>query len=412
MRKPSSRALLVAGLALVLAALACSPTLGGGQPTPSGQTGALFEADQAGEALPDSPPPEVEQAEEMAPVVPPPPHEVLIDDLPVYPGAVRDPSQEPGWEWIDPRANAPFGGEVRIFTTPDPMTSVLDFYAAVLPENNWHRGFEAFGDAGGLVVWDQPSPTGWYELGVAVYSFDQSGRPAPTTLALMLKEQFAGGQGQQATPRPPSSDTPGGLVTPAPDGSTMPPAGMGLLPTPSLSMGIQGWEQWLQPGSQVAGQNVVQMAQDPMMVRVVEFARTQGGNDGGAAGIYQPLNLDVTGFQHLYVWLVGKVIYEEGGNIGNTSPQWFPEGAVQVRVKYVAQSGQENEWYHGFYAVPVSGADAVHFSQVPQGEWFRYAADLMAQPDPPVRIVELRVYGFGWEFQGQVADVNLIGATQ
>ncbi len=195
-------------------------------------------------------------------------------------------------------------------------------------------------------------------------------------------------------------------------GSTMPPAGMGLLPTPSLSMGIQGWEQWLQPGSYVAGQNVVQMAQDPMMVRVVEFARTQGGNDGGAAGIYQPLNLDVTGFQHLYVWLVGKVIYEEGGNIGNTSPQWFPEGAVQVRVKYVAQSGQENEWYHGFYAVPVSGADAVHFSQVPQGEWFRYAADLMAQPDPPVRIVELRVYGFGWEFQGQVADVNLIGATQ
>jgi hypothetical protein len=60
---------------------------------------------------------------------------------------------------------------------------------------------------------------------------------------------------------------------------------------------------------------------------------------------------------------------------------------------------------------PVDGADHETFTQVAPGEWFTYTSpDLTKLPDPPRRITELRVYGFGWQFQGQVADLRLIGS--
>jgi len=395
----TQRALLLVVTALLLAVLACSP-FGGGESTPEPPA---VDASGAGE----------QGAGDAAAIPPPPPKEISSADIPVYPGAERSASEEAEWVWIDVRTDTPFGGDTRVYSTPDPMPDVLSFYDATLPQFGWTRSFEAFGDSGGLVVWTQTTAAGSYELGVAVRSYDQSGVQAPTTLALMLKTLGSSGQDQaQATQPPQGTDVTGALVTPAPDGSTMPPAGEGLLTTAALSMGLDSWNQWLQGGSSVPGNNSVEMVDDQMMYRVVEFTRSEGGRDGGAAGITQQPNLDVSGYPHLYVWLVGKVLYEEGGNIANSSPAWFPEGAVQVRVKYIGQSGQQREWYHGFYSGRVSGADAVHFTQVPQGEWFRYNADLMAQPDPPVRITDLQVYGFGWEFRGQVAEVNLIGAMQ
>jgi tetratricopeptide (TPR) repeat protein/predicted Ser/Thr protein kinase len=193
---------------------------------------------------------------------------------------------------------------------------------------------------------------------------------------------------------------------------TQPPAGQSLLSTPPLAEGIAGWEQWLQGGSHVAGDNEVRMVDNPTYGKVVEFSRTSGGNDGGAAGIYQPLKADVSDYPHLYIWLVGKVLHEEGGNLANSNPPWFPEGAIQVQIKYLTTREKEQEWYHGFYAQPVAGADAEHFTKVPQGEWFTYISpDLMTLPERPWRITEFRVYGFGWEFQGQVAEVDLIGSS-
>jgi hypothetical protein len=191
-------------------------------------------------------------------------------------------------------------------------------------------------------------------------------------------------------------------------------AGESLLSTPPLAKGIAGWELWLQGGSTVAGTNEVQWVDDPAYGKVVEFSRTAGGKDGGAAGIYQPLsNVDVADYPHLYARLVGKVLDEKGGNLANSNPAWFPEGAVQVRVKYLTSNEKEQEWYHGFYATPVPGADAEHFTRVSRGEWFTYVSpDLTTLPERPWHITEFRVYGFGWEFRGQVAEVDLVGSYE
>jgi hypothetical protein len=201
-------------------------------------------------------------------------------------------------------------------------------------------------------------------------------------------------------------------VTPLVQSTAQLLVGESLLSTPPLAQGIAGWQLWLQGGSTVAGTNEVQWVDDPAYGKVVEFSRTAGGNDGGAAGIYQSLgNRDVSDYPHLYARVVGKVLNEQGGNLSNANPAWFPEGAVQVRVKYLTSNEKEQEWYHGFYAAPVPGADAEHFTRVPRGAWFTYVSpDLTTLPERPRYIAELRVYGFGWEFRGQVAEADLVGS--
>jgi len=52
----------------------------------------------------------------------------------------------------------------------------------------------------------------------------------------------------------------------------------------------------------------------------------------------------------------------------------------------------------------------LHFSLVTKDKWFWYISpDLLELKDKPLKIDEIRIYGFGWQFNSQVADVNIIG---
>jgi hypothetical protein len=43
-------------------------------------------------------------------------------------------------------------------------------------------------------------------------------------------------------------------------------------------------------------------------------------------------------------------------------------------------------------------------------KWFWYISpNLLELNDKPSKIKEIRVYGFGWQFTGQVAEVDIIG---
>ncbi len=107
-----------------------------------------------------------------------------------------------------------------------------------------------------------------------------------------------------------------------------PSAGEGLLMTKPVSSGIEEWKIWLQEASKEKGKNEVMLVEDEQFGNVVKFQRSSKIDDGGGAGIYQETDIKVSHFKSLYLWLVGKVEYESGGNIANRNPQWFPEGAV------------------------------------------------------------------------------------
>ena len=189
-----------------------------------------------------------------------------------------------------------------------------------------------------------------------------------------------------------------------------PPAGQGLLLTKSISMGIEDWKTWLQKGSSKKETNEVRLVDDSQFSKVVRFQRSSDSDDGGAAGIFQETYIEVSQFKSLYVWLVGKIDDENGGNIANAYPEWFPEGAIQVRIKYLDVSGKEKEWYHGFYYSKIGNPDSLHFSKINKGNYFWYISpDIMTFEDKPSAIKEVKIYGFGWDFSGSVAEVNLIG---
>lgn len=185
-----------------------------------------------------------------------------------------------------------------------------------------------------------------------------------------------------------------------------------LLPVPPLATGFERWQMWLQDGSRVRGNNLVQMVSDSKYKQVVQFSRANGQGDGGAAGLILPLDLNVAAYPHLYVQLIGKIENEKGGNLGGVNLNVYPEGAVQVRLKYLTAKGQEREWYHGWYTSAILRADEAHFTQVLESQWFTYVSpDLKSLADTPQIIKEIRVYGFGWEFSSKVAQIDLVGAT-
>lgn len=189
-----------------------------------------------------------------------------------------------------------------------------------------------------------------------------------------------------------------------------PLAGQGLLLTKPISMGIEDWKTWLQEGSSKKETNEVNLVDDSQFDKVVRFQRSSDPDDGGAAGIFQETDISVSQFKSLYVWLVGKIDNENGGNIANTSPEWFPEGAIQVKIKYLDTAGTEQQWYHGFYYSRIKNPDSLHFNKINKGDYFWYISpDMMTFENKPSVIKEVRVYGFGWDFSSSLAEINLIG---
>lgn len=183
------------------------------------------------------------------------------------------------------------------------------------------------------------------------------------------------------------------------------------LPIPPIAQEFDRWQMWLQGGSRVTGTNLVQVVADTKYKQVVQFTRTNGRGDGGAAGLILPVDLNVDAYPHVHVQLIGKIDKEMGGNIANTDRNAYPEGAIQVRIKYLTANEQVREWYHGFYTSAILGADESHFTQVLGNQYFNFVSfDLKALPEPPQKIQEIRVYGFGWEFQGAVAQFSLLGS--
>ena len=74
-----------------------------------------------------------------------------------------------------------------------------------------------------------------------------------------------------------------------------------------VSHSLDEWQQWLQGGSKVKGTNMVSLKDDSTFFKVAEFDRTSDPFDGGGAGIYQNLDIDLMQFSKINIWLIGKV---------------------------------------------------------------------------------------------------------
>ena len=295
-----------------------------------------------------------------------------------------------------------------VYSTGDEPAKIINFYNRMMEELQWQKYSDETSTRGGCLVWKKASNRGTdISYIIVTGQINYSNRNE----VVILTGLVIPGYGQEDENYPGTTEEgseigPGQVFFENPQ----PPEGQGLLPTDSLSMGISQWQQWLQAGSKVVGDNKVTIIDDADFIKIVEFSRKAEGRDGGAAGIYQVLDIDTVDFSKINIWLVGKITNEEGGNIAGIN-EGFPEGALQVRFKYETADGSQKEWYHGFFYSNIIYYDKLHFNLVTKNKWFWYISpDLLGLDNKPVKINEIRVYGFGWQFEGQVADINIIGS--
>jgi len=186
-----------------------------------------------------------------------------------------------------------------------------------------------------------------------------------------------------------------------------PPSGAELLTNGDFSNNLSNWSIWDQGGSNVHGDNRLEVKTVGGR-RAVFMYRRCPQNDGGASGIIQQLNASLAGATSLRLTSTIRADYQRGGAIAGSNPAWFPEGAVQFRFKYRKADGSEAEWYHGFYYGSVSGADTAHFTKVSKDSWYDYdSGNILSEVGAGSTITDFRAYGFGWDFDGYASGISL-----
>lgn len=101
-----------------------------------------------------------------------------------------------------------------------------------------------------------------------------------------------------------------------------------------------------------------------------------------------------------------KVRYQALSGGGYLSSEY----PLMIRITYRDIYDSEAEWVQGFYYQNLAGNPTTYGMQIPQDRWFLYESNnlLNTLPISPYKIVKVRVYAAGWDYESLVADINLI----
>ena len=86
------------------------------------------------------------------------------------------------------------------------------------------------------------------------------------------------------------------------------------------------------------------------------------------------------------------------------------EYPLMIRLTYRDSEDHEGEWVQGFYYQNVDGNPTMYGLQIPHDRWYLFDSGnlLDSLPRRPYRIIRLRVYASGWDYDSMVSDVSMI----
>ncbi len=108
----------------------------------------------------------------------------------------------------------------------------------------------------------------------------------------------------------------------------------------------------------------------------------------------------------LIVRVTLKLRYQQLSGGGYLSSEY----PLMVRVTYRDEYDSEGEWIQGFYYQNVDGNPTTYGLEIPQDRWYVFESENLMEtlPVTPMRVMSIRVYASGWDYDSLVSDVNLI----
>jgi hypothetical protein len=141
--------------------------------------------------------------------------------------------------------------------------------------------------------------------------------------------------------------------------------------------------------------------------RAVRFFRTGGEFNHCETIIEQLLNRDLPDpLTTLRVQATVKLVEQTLSGGGYLSSEY----PLMIRIRYRDIYGSENEWIQGFYYQNLNNNPTQNGQEIPQGKWYFYESEnlLSILSIKPQRIVWLRVYASGWNYESEVSQISLI----
>ena len=169
----------------------------------------------------------------------------------------------------------------------------------------------------------------------------------------------------------------------------------------------QGWRVFNDQGTdggQVDGQ--VDIVVDEGR-RAVRFSRTGSGGNHCETVLEQTIDKVLSDpITSLDVRATVKLRYQDLSGGGYLSSEY----PLMIRLTYRDMYDSEAEWVQGFYYQNVSNNPTMYGLQIPQDRWYLYESGnlLESLPIRPFKIVRIRVYASGWDYESLVSDISLV----
>ncbi len=139
--------------------------------------------------------------------------------------------------------------------------------------------------------------------------------------------------------------------------------------------------------------------------RAVRLQRTGGEGNHCETVLEQRIDRDVSDLASLVLRATVKVRHQSLSGGGYLSSE-FP---LMVRITYRDVYDSQAEWVRGFYYQNEAGNPTTHGEEIAMDQWFPFESPNLLELIPrPTRIMTIRIYASGWDYDSLVSDVSLI----
>lgn len=141
--------------------------------------------------------------------------------------------------------------------------------------------------------------------------------------------------------------------------------------------------------------------------RAVQMIRIGGNGNHCETGLEQVLNRTLsdptTALSVRATLKVANQSLSGGGYLSSEYP-------LIIRLTYRDMYDNEAEWVQGFYYQNIANNPTMYGLQIPQNRWYYYDSGNLLDmlPVKPYKLIRLRVYASGWDYQSLLSDIALV----